>query len=617
MAGTPSLPSVETGSRWRHWGRRCLDWRGTHWLRYLLIWPLFRVYRECVRRSLRWRLAESHVATILLSVLAVSLVGALATVGAAFIQRPMDQEPSREARLVADGLEQLGWVDELLLADQPGSRVPTLLVVDDGRVAPPARIGKAAQAKTSALLEAMKSGRIGPNPFTQDVNLQAATVLGRQLANVASISIVGPDLTVLASSEPTLLGQSALFIGPTALGVAESALAGDTSTADNTKILEGIGSITGSYPLRSGLDRTVAAVVVDKSARTLTSGWAVAALILEYVGELALTIAVLIGLPAIPIGTVIGIRRARAISRPIRELATAADEIAEQRLDARVWVDGDDEIATLGRRFNEMADRLQASMRREAAARERAETLLAANRELVANVSHELRTPVALVRAHLECLGGEPERADEYARIALRETDRLESLVDDLFQLARLEGQGLTLERAPFDAGTAVREATESLIEPARRQAGIALRTAVEPGDLRCLGDRARFIQSLQNLVRNATRYTPEGGIVLVGAITNGAEVVVTVRDTGVGIAPDDLPHVFDRFYRADRSRNRAQGGAGLGLAIVRGLVEGMGGAITVESELGEGTCFTLRLPRIETEPGAVLSTERAPLTVR
>jgi len=597
VAGAPAVPTAPR-SRWRHWGRRCLDWRGTRWLRFLLIWPLIEVYRGCVRRSLRWRLAESHVGTILLSVLAVSLVGALATVGAAFIQRPMDQEPASEAKLVAKGLENLGWVDDLTLLDQPATRSPTMVAVEEGDIAPPAQIGREAQARTSALLEAMKSGTIGPNAYTQDVNLEAATVLGRQLANIASISVVGPDLTVLASSEPSLIDRSALLISPTALGVADSALQGETSTETNTAIMEGIGSITGSYPLYSSTGSIVGAVVLDKSERTLTSDWAFAALILEYIGELALTIAVLIGLPAIPIGTVIGIRRARAISQPVRELAVAADEIADQRLDARVRVEGEDEIATLGRRFNEMADRLQESLQREAAARARAEKLLAANRELVANVSHELRTPVALVRAHLESLGGEPEHVEEYARIALRETDRLEALVNDLFQLARLEGQGMSLDREPFDAGAAVREATESLIEPARREAGIAMRTDIAADDLTGLGDRSRLVQTLQNLIRNAIRYTPEGGIVLVGARAEGDEILVTVQDTGVGIAPEDLPHVFDRFYRADRSRNRAQGGAGLGLAIVRGLVEAMGGTIAVESEVGEGTRFTIRLPR-------------------
>lgn len=582
------------------WRTQCVEWRGWRALRYLLIWPLITVYRDCVRRSLRWRLAESHVGTILISVAAVSLIGAAASVASAFIQRPMEQEPANEARWVAEGLQRLGWVDDLSLVAVPG-RVGAAVSVVDNRVLPTAGVAREAQTNTSALLAAMASGEISPNPFTEDVNLETKNAIGRALANVSSISIVGRDQTVLASSAPILNGRSALLIGPSALGVARGALDGETSTEKNTRIVEGIGSITGAYPLERSDGRIFGAVVVDKSARTLPTGLGFAALVLEYVGELALRIALLIGLPAIPIGLLIGIRRARAIARPITDLAVAADAIAGQRLDARVRVDGDDEIATLGHRFNQMAERLQESLGREAAARERAERLLAANRELIANVSHELRTPVALVRAHLESLAGEPERVDEYARIALRETDRLDALVTDLFQLARIEGQGIELAREAFDGGGAVREATESLVEPARREAGIVIRAVVEderPEELRCLGDRARLVQVLQGLMRNAIRFTPEGGIIVVGARPDGDAVEIVVQDTGVGIGPNDLPHVFERFYRSEQSRNRSHGGAGLGLAIARRLIEGMGGSITVASELGEGTRFTIRLPR-------------------
>jgi len=129
---------------------------------------------------------------------------------------------------------------------------------------------------------------------------------------------------------------------------------------------------------------------VDKSAQSFPTGWGLVALAMQYVGRIALTIAALVGIPAIPVGIVVGIRRAQAIGRPIADLANAADAIAMQHLDVRVQVDGDDEIASLGRRFNQMADRLQASLTREAAARAEAEHLLSQSRDLVANASHEL-----------------------------------------------------------------------------------------------------------------------------------------------------------------------------------------------------------------------------------
>ena len=552
----------------RGWGQRCRKFRGLRALRFLLLLPLIDYYRGCVRRSLRWRLAESHVFTVLLSVLVISMAGAAGVVGWTLVQNPMDEEPSREAQWVAEALEDLGWT------------VPDLQAL-----------------RASWLLEAMKTGAVGPNEVDEDVNLNA--YLGKRLANITSISVVGPTRNVLASSDPSLVGRSSILIGSVALGVATRALDGSSSVEENTVIRTGIKTYTGAYPLKDPEGNVVAAVVVTKSGRSLPTGWGAVRLTLDYVGQIALSIALLVGIPAIPVGVILGVRRAQAIGRPVSELANVADMLTDQHLDVRVRIKGEDEIALLGTRFNQMAERLEGSLTREAAARARAEALLAANKELISNVSHELRTPVALVRAHIESLADEPEKCDEYARIALRETDRLERLVHDLFDLTRIENRVLQLEREPFDAGAAVREATESLVEPTRREAGIVLMAKVAPDDLRCVGDRARLVQVIQNLTRNAIRFTPEGGIILVGARATPDSVQVTVQDTGTGIAPEDLPNIFDRFYRGERSRNRAAGGAGLGLAIARQLVESMGGQIAVESVVGEGSTFTISLPRV------------------
>lgn len=571
-------------------------------LRYLLILPAIRRYRERTRHSLRWRLAESHIGTILLSIAATSVISAVVSVSIAFVQQPMQQEPAVEAAWVAEGLTELGLVDELNLIgprDQRSGPLPS--TEETARPWMTAEPGVELQAQLSTLLAAMATGEFGPNVLTNDINF--TNIVGKRLANISSISIVGHDMTILASSVPVLTGKEALLIGPAALGVAQSALDGSTSVLDNTRIVETISSITGSYPLRNDSGDIVAAVVVDKSARSLPSGWGFVGLTLTNVGQLAMLMALLIGIPAIPIGAIIGFRRARAISQPVTALTSAADAFADQRLDVRVRPEGEDEIAALGRRFNEMAERLQASIAREAAARARAESLLAANQELVANVSHELRTPVALVRAHLESLATEPEQAEEYIRIALREADRLEALVDDLFQLARLEGQAVTLEREPYDVGGAVREATESLIEPARRETGILMRADIARGDLTCVGDRARLVQVVQNLIRNAIRHTPEGGIVLVTARPDGGQVIVSVQDTGFGISAEDMPHIFDRFYRGERSRNRSHGGAGLGLAIAKRMIEQMGGTIAAESDVGDGSMFTIVLPKSGAAP--------------
>lgn len=230
-------------------------------------------------------------------------------------------------------------------------------------------------------------------------------------------------------------------------------------------------------------------------------------------------------------------------------------------------------------------------------------------RELIVNVSHELRTPIATIRGHVEALQmpaeqpGAPNPADapRYLGIIARETDRLSLLVDDLLALARAEAGELHLEIAPVAAGAVIEEVYQSLAPLALRDRRVTLTRTVPPGLPSVLADRQRLAQVLLNLTRNAITYTPEGGIVALALEAAGPDwVAVVVADTGVGITPDDLARVFDRFYRADASRSRVSGGFGLGLAIVRDLVQAMGGAVTAQSVPGQGSVFrvTLRAAR-------------------
>jgi signal transduction histidine kinase len=547
------------------WLRRLLFWP-VRQLRFLLFWPLISTWRRKTRRSLRWRLAASHFAVVLYSVFAIAAVGIAAMVVLALVQVPTQNEAAAEASVVAKSFQRLE------------KKVPL------------------SDAERSAILRAMATGEVAPN-FNQS-NVSVYANLGPVLGHEKEISIVDRSGRIVASSDPGLVGKPLAAAGALPAAVGERALAGSTDLLTNSANDPATQAPSGAYPLYGANDQFTGAVVVEKYERTYKPGLPFWVLVAQFIGVIGLLVLALVGIPAVPIGIITGIRRARAISRPVAMLAATADRFARGDLSARVQVKGQDEVASLQHSFNAMAERLQGALAREAAQRERAEQALTANRELVANVSHELRTPVALVRAHLEALTGEPERGDEYVRIALRETDRLEHLVEDLFALTRLESRGLSLAMEPFDAGSAVREAIESLAEPARREAGLTLSAKVQPGDLTSLGDRARVVQVIQNLVRNAIRHTPEGGIILVGAAGDGDAVAITVRDTGVGIAPEDLPHVFDRFYRVERSRNRGSGGAGLGLTIARQLVESMGGTIAVESVVEEGTTFTIRLPR-------------------
>ncbi|MGO8947479.1 MAG: sensor histidine kinase [Ktedonobacterales bacterium] len=224
-------------------------------------------------------------------------------------------------------------------------------------------------------------------------------------------------------------------------------------------------------------------------------------------------------------------------------------------------------------------------------------------RELIVNVSHELRTPIASIRGHVESMqmANEdlPAGQQNYLEIVQRETERLSDLVDDLLELARADAGELHLHVAAISAGAVVEEVYQTMAPLARRERQVTLTHSIHPDLPLVLADRQRLVQALLNLVRNAITSTPAGGIVSISLEVddaNSAQVALTVSDTGIGIPPEDLQRVFDRFYRTDASRARSSGGFGLGLAIVRDLVNAMGGSISVESTVGEGSRFRLLL---------------------
>lgn len=243
--------------------------------------------------------------------------------------------------------------------------------------------------------------------------------------------------------------------------------------------------------------------------------------------------------------------------------------------------------------------------RKEAATQQaRAERSEQSRRELIVNASHELRTPVASIRGHVDALLDRDDMTDDgearrYLEVVRRETDRLGTLIDDLMAVARAEAGELRLDVRPTDVGASVERVASALAPIADRDRHVKLVTHVEPGLPAALADPDRLHQVLLNLVRNAITYTPEGGLVAVEAAPAGPEhVVLTVADTGVGMQPEELERLFERFYRTDESRSRATGGFGLGLSISRDLVSAMGGKIEVESKPGEGSRFLVRLRR-------------------
>lgn len=274
---------------------------------------------------------------------------------------------------------------------------------------------------------------------------------------------------------------------------------------------------------------------------------------------------------------------ATRLVRPIGSLTAAARDMGAGDLDRRVNLDRGDELGDLGRAFDSMADDLAENDRQR--------------RRMTSDVAHELRTPLANIRGYLEGVqDGVVELDDELVATVHEEAIHLQGLVDDLQTLSLVETGRLRIEAEPVDlarlAGSAVAAHATHAAE-----AGIELLVA-GPERLDALADPSRVRQILGNLLSNAVRYTPSGGRIVVELFDAGHRCAVAVRDTGAGIEPEELDRVFDRFYRTDAARTRTAGGSGLGLSISAELASAMGGVLEAASEVGQGSTFTLWLPR-------------------
>lgn len=408
--------------------------------------------------------------------------------------------------------------------------------------------------------------------FTSQLSMPARLVMGTLLIVLVSLGI----FKLLMSPPSGELALMALFLSITAF---VSALAGYAAYR--------FGWINLSPTLRW----TLLGGYALASVLTFFNVWFSAQLMFASPHDLLLAIVLL--LFAGGIAMILGYFFSTTVTERIQSLKEAADKIAGGDLETRVPVAGRDELSSLALTFNQMAEQLQTADRKQ-------RELEGLRRDLVAWASHDLQTPLTSMRAILEALADgvvdEPEMVRRYLNTAQKDVMSLSALIDDLFQMSQLDAGGFPLHRAKSSLGDLVSDTLESFSELAYRES-VRLEGRVEPNVDPVQMDTQAIGRVLNNLIGNALRHTTAGGEIMLHARRTGSGVEVSVRDSGEGIRAEDLPHIFERFYRGEKSRNRGTGGAGLGLAIARGIVRAHGGDIHVESDIGKGTAFTFTIP--------------------
>lgn len=312
---------------------------------------------------------------------------------------------------------------------------------------------------------------------------------------------------------------------------------------------------------------------------------------------IAILAAMVILIALLPVSAAVSYVFARRIKQRLEALIGAAHTAQTGDYSVRVPISGHDEITTLQNDFNRMIASLDTTVTDLRDEREKVAALLQRRHELMANVSHELRTPLATIRAYLESAQRRGENMQGIALdahdlvIVQREAAALQMLIDDLFALSRAETDSLSLHVQATNAAALIMRVVETVAPLAWRTNRITVSAQIPPWQPLVQADATRLEQALRNLVHNSLRHTLPGGLIVITLIQNGTFADVQVRDTGEGIPAEDLPFIWERFYRGAKN-----GGTGLGLALVKAFIEAMGGHVTVESTSGEGACFKLSL---------------------
>ena len=275
----------------------------------------------------------------------------------------------------------------------------------------------------------------------------------------------------------------------------------------------------------------------------------------------------------------------RIVTRPVAELSAGIERMTRGDYQHRVHVPGRSEMAQLAEAFNQMSERIH--------------HLDEARNQFVSNASHELKTPLATIKILVESMmyqeDMDPQLRQEFLGDIDKEIDRLSSVVGDLLTLVHIDSHKLRLRREMMVLADTVRE-TVSRLSPLAKKRGQEIDCSILD-ECEMFADPGKLSQVCYNIIENAIKYTPDGGKIRVSLRRAGRDAVLEIADTGVGIPQEDLPHVFDRFYRVDKARSRDTGGTGLGLSIVQQIVRLHAGSVTVQSESGKGTTFTVQLP--------------------
>lgn len=414
--------------------------------------------------------------------------------------------------------------------------------------------------------------------------LNHGTVFARMLGHDPAAMMMLPVIGRLARARVGVIDAAGRLVGEADLpGLDVTAVLPPERLAE---VLRGSPVTVRDVPVAGERHAAVAVPIAGargvRGALLLLSPMGTAATALRSLRQLLL----LAGFGALLLSTGLAFVLSRTVARRLIEMQRATRAIARGDYSVRVRVAGGDEVGLLGEAINGLSGELQRYEQ--------------TRREFLANVSHELRTPLSYIRGYSQALVDglvdTPEEQARYHQIILEESVRLGRLVEDLLDLAQAGEGRLALQRAPVDVTEVARRALGK-VEPRAGAQGVRLAADLPAGLDPVWADPQRVEQVILNLLDNAIRHTPSGGQVTVAAARTGGSVRVTVRDTGTGIPPEELPAIWERFHTVDRSRARDRTGRGLGLAIVRSIVRAHGGEVGAESTPGQGSVFFFTLP--------------------